>query len=368
MGKKDHNFISLNKTADLAISIILFSIAGFSAFLLFTGQASAQNIRQFVSPHAACQFYYGQQGFTIVRDLEHDCLARNGNSQTGFVYTHYFDSGENFCIEVTSTQGRVFGPQCVSIASTGRIQQQQQQNNNSKTPKIIAPPAFQIRELQYDTLPSGKPVKSDDNERIEITMPDGSLIQLDANATFTPVSDHEVQSVFGRYRYLWTPFHDGMCIVGQNLVRQPCRKVKTRDAVLGDKGTEFLVETTKSGTTVTVLAGTVIATDLGGKKTIEISAGNSAFIKHGGLPEEPKAFDSSKLDRWWEKKTAQQISDASTKNLIKIIEIVFGIVIFILLFVLFVKIIVFIIRKIIGRKKPLPQAATQEKKEENKPS
>jgi hypothetical protein len=316
---------------------IVFAIAVLPMFFLFASRVNAQNIRDFVSPHIACQFYYNQQGFKVTRDLEHDCVVQNGDSQTGFVYTHYYDSGNDFCLEVTSSFGRIFGPQCMPISQTGRAQQQQQENPD----KIVTPPSFQIKELQYDTLPTGKQIQAGDNERIEITMPDGSLIQLDANATFTPVSDYEVQSVFGRYRYMWKPFHDGNCIVGQNLVRQACRKVTTRDAVLGVRGTEFLVETDESGTSVTVLEGLLGVADLAGKKTVEVAGGQSTYIKHGGLPEEPKSFDPAEIDRWWEKKTPEQIG-------IIFIEIVVGFVVFI--------IIVSSISRIFGKKKPVVPA------------
>lgn len=278
---------------------------------------------------------------------------RNGDSRTGFLYTHFFDSGSNFCLEITSSQGRIVAPQCVPISQTGRAEQQRQQEQQQNTPpKIVTPPAFQIRELQYDTLPTGRKIQAGENERIEITMPDGSLIQLDANATFTPVSDHEVQSVFGRYRYLWRPFHDGMCIVGQNLVRQPCRKIRTPDGFLGDMGTEFLVASDKSGTTVTVLDGVVIATDLAGKKTVEVKAGQSTFIKHEGLPEDPKPYDPAKIDRWWEKKTSEQIS-----------QTVIGIIAIVTAFVIVFSFLFLIIKKIFRRKKPAAAAAPAAKGE-----
>lgn len=349
--------IKLGRTAGSTAAAAIFATAALLAGFLFAGHASAQNIRQFAAPHFACQFYRGQQGFTIVRDLEHDCLARNGDSRTGFLYTHYFDSGNDFCVEVTSSQGRIVAPQCVPISQTGRGEQQRQQERvENKPAKIITPPAFHIRELQYDTLPTGKPIQSGDNERIEIEMPDGSLVQLDANATFTPVSDHEVQSVFGRYRYLWQPFHDGKCIVGQNLVRQECRKVRTRDAILGDKGTEFLVDTNKSGTTVTVLDGVVAATDLAGKKTVEVAAGQSTFIKHGGLPEDPKAYDPAKIERWWEKKTAEQNLTYFLKMAGIILGAIILIVILIKTFAAIIRLVFALIRKIFPRKKPVHAA------------
>jgi hypothetical protein len=290
-------------------------------FFLIAGQASAQSIRDYPSPLEACKFFLSQGGFTITRNLEHDCTVRNG-SNNAFIYTHFYDTGSNFCLEITSSIGRIYGPECMPISQTGRAQQQQQENPT----KIVTPPSFQIKELQYDTLPSGKPIKSGDNEMIEITMPDGSLIQLDANATFTPVSDHEVQSVFGRYRYMWKPFHDGKCIVGQNLARQECRKVKTRDAILGITGTEFLVDSDEAGTEVTVLEGSLSVADLNVKKTVEVTGGQSTYIKHGGLPTDPKAFDSAGIDRWWEKKTSSQVA-------LDYVGIYFGIIIILIIIV-----------------------------------
>jgi len=339
--------IKIGQAAGLAVVVVVFAIAALAAVFLFASHANAQDFSQYGMPREVCKAYRSAQGYSIVRDTTNDCLVRSGsNDNVGFAYVHAYNTGNNFCVEMTSSKmGQVIPPQCAPITQANRAAQQQgQQQNTSK--KIVTPPSFQIKELQYDTLPHGKPIKTGDNERIELEMPDGSLIQIDANATFTPVSDHEVQSVFGRYRYMWQPFHDGKCIVGQNLVRQECRKVKTSDAILGDKGTEFLVDSDKKGTTVTVLDGIVIATDLGGKKTVEVAAGQSTFIKKGGLPEDPKSYDPDKIDHWWEKKTSKQSSQ-------DFLGVMFVATIFVVSFL----ILVAIIKKIFQKKKPVPAIA-----------
>ena len=46
--------------------------------------------------------------------------------------------------------------------------------------------------------------------------------------------------------------------------------------------------------------------DLSGKKTVEVPGGQFTYIKRGGLPDDPKAFDSAKIDRWWNKRTLEQ--------------------------------------------------------------
>jgi hypothetical protein len=296
------------------------------------------------SPLDTCKFYLSNfRGLVtaVEYNTENNCTLQVGDNNAGFgnIHAYYSRDGRNFCID---TSGKYFNhinieTSCMPITQRGEVEQPNNQQNN--TPKIATPPSFQITELQYDTLPHGKKIQAGDNERIELTMPDGSLIQLDANATFTPVSDYEVQSVFGRYRYLWQPFHDGQCIVGQNLVRQNCRKVTTRDAILGVTGTEFLVDTDEAGTTVTVLDGSLSVADLNVKKTIEVTGGQSTYIKHGGLPSDPKPFDSTQINRWWEKKTTEQINQESKDMMIGAYAIAIVVIIIILIFIKIKKII-----------------------------
>lgn len=286
-------------------SVLLKAVMVFLAVFLFTSRVSAESLYNgaaATSPRAMCQSYINLSIGSIERNTENDCLIRVGDNNAGFGYVHayYTKTPAEFCIASSGPYFPKPETNCWPISSAGKTPPQ------GDSGKLVTPPSFQIKELQYDTLPTGKQITAGDKERIEITMPDGSLIQLDANATFTPVSDHEVQSVFGRYRYLWQPFHDGKCIVGQNLVRQNCRKVITRDAIIGDRDTEFLVETDQSGTTVTVLEGLLGVADLGGKKTVEVAGGQFTYIKHNGLPDDSQSFDPAKIDRWWEKKTMEQ--------------------------------------------------------------
>lgn len=307
--------VAIGKTAGLVATIIVFAVMMFLIVFLFAMRASAQDFSRFSVPSAVCQEYRSQAGYSIENDTTNDCSVKTGDNQTGFVRIHAYNANGTFCVTMTSSKmGQIMAPYCIPIP-----QQQQQQD---VSPKLVTPPSFQIRELQYDTLPHGKLIQSGDNEMIELTMPDGSKIQIGANSTFTPVSDDEVQSVFGRYRYMWQPFHDGQCIVGQNLVRQACRKVKTRDAILGSRGTEFLVDTDEAGTNVTVIEGTLGVTDLDGKKTVEVAGGQSVYIKHGGLPADPETFDPAKIDRWWEKKTSEQTSQQANEGMV--IMIIFG--------------------------------------------
>lgn len=288
--------------------LYISGIAVLAGFLL-AGQALAQ----LTTPREACVYYKAAYPTgKVEQNVESSCLIRVGDSNTGFGYIHAHYVGDKFCLD---SSGLYFGrADYFSSSCSPRLHPEQPVPQPAASKPTLAP-AFKLRELQYDHLPSGKPVASENNERIEITMPDGSRVQLDANSTFTPVSDHEVQSVFGRYRYMWQPFKNGMCIVGQNLARQECRKVKTRDAILGITGTEFLVDTDKSGTTVSVLEGSLSAADLNFKKTVEVAAGQFTYIKHGGLPSDPAPYNPEKIQPWWLKTSAEQ----ATRNILKLI-------------------------------------------------
>jgi hypothetical protein len=284
----------------------IFVLAGF----LLAGQVLAQ----LTSPREACVYYKAAYPTGhIERNIDNSCLIRVGDSNTGFGYIHAHYVGDKFCLD---SSGLFFGrADYFSSSCSPKLHPEQQLQQPAAPSQVPAAPAFKIRELQYDHLPSGKPITSEGNELIEITMPDGSRIQLDANSTFTPVSDHEVQSVFGRYRYMWQPFKNGKCIVGQNLVRQECRKVKTRDAILGITGTEFLVDTDKSGTTVSVLEGSLSVADLNVKKTVEVAAGQFTYIKHGGLPSDPAPYDPEKIEPWW----LQTNTERAVRNVMSLI-------------------------------------------------
>ena len=317
------------------IAIFIFAVTVFSVVFLSASRAGAQS-PAFGSPRSACQYYINSH-LAIVSSIdsntENDCLIKVGNNNTGFGYMHfyYLINSNQYCEAYSGAYFPTPSTKCMP-----RTQPVTTPQSPNTSPKLVTSPSFHIKDLQYDTLPSGKPIKSGDDERIEITMPDGSTIELDANATFTPVSDHEVQSVFGRYRYMWQPFHGGKCIVGQDLVRQNCRKVITRDGIIGDRDTEFLVETDKSGTTVTVLRGLLGVVDLGGKKTVEVRGGQFTYIKHGGLPADPKPYDPAKIDRWWEKMPLEKIS-------VIIAFTITG-------FIIFVAILLAIRRKLLGEK------------------
>jgi len=197
-------------------------------------------------------------------------------------------------------------------------------------PEFVVPENFRLTELAYRNLTVGKQFQSGDHERIALKMPDGSILQMDMNSTVIPVSDYEVKSDIGRYRFDYKTAGGGGCgPIGQSPT-WACRQVDARDATLRVKGTEFAVDTDTYGTNITVMKGVLSVSDARGYKTVDVIGGKYTYIKNGGLPSDPQSFDSSQIDFWWKEKTAEEI---------KRIAIIKYVVIFFVLFLptLFIK-------------------------------
>lgn len=78
-------------------------------------------------------------------------------------------------------------------------------------------------------------------------------------------------------------------------------KVRTPTAVIGPRGTEFLVfEDEKTGTELIVLEGSVELKGTKGEKSIIINAGYRGTATKDGRLSDPGKIDLSKIERWWE--------------------------------------------------------------------
>jgi hypothetical protein len=166
--------------------------------------------------------------------------------------------------------------------------------------ELVVPGNFQLTELAYRSLTVGKQFQSGGQERVALEMPDGSLLQMDMNSAITPVSDYEVKSDLGRYRFDYKNAGGGGCgPIGQSPT-WACRQVDAKDATLRVKGTEFLVDSDKYGTTITVIQGVLSVSDPKGYKTVDVITGKYTYIKNGGQPTDPQSCVYTPGDYWWE--------------------------------------------------------------------
>lgn len=206
------------------------------------------------------------------------------------------------------------------------------QSEKTDKPELIPD---KLTKLAYEGLVLGQQVRSGIREHVAIVMPDGSVMYMDKRSILTPVSEFEVKTEEGRFRFDYQPATGGDCGPIGESPTWACRQVNTPNGTIRIKGTEFTVENDSSGTVIAVIKGTVLVSDAEGKKEIEINEGQFAFLKNGILSEDPQSFEPDQLDRWWEeKKDAKQ---GGEKNIVAIMLIIFGIVAFILLAVVLIK-------------------------------
>lgn len=194
-----------------------------------------------------------------------------------------------------------------------------------------------LTKLAYEGLTFGQQVRSGIRERVAIVKPDGSIMYMDKNSILTPVSEFEVKTDTGRFRFDYQPATGGGCGPIGESPTWACRQVNTPNGTIRIKGTEFTVENDSSGTSIAVIEGTVLVSDTEGKKEVEINKGQFAFLKNGILSGDPQSFEPDQLDRWWEEEDAKQ---GDKKNIVTIMLIIFGVVALILLVVIIIKKIV----------------------------
>ena len=167
-------------------------------------------------------------------------------------------------------------------------------------------------EINYQDLIYGDKgqIKSKIHDRISILMKDGSTVEMDQYSSLTPNSEYELTTNIGKFKFNYERFlgPNSFCAFGA-LLSESCRQVNTPNGTIRIKGTEFTVENSSSGTNIAVIEGTVLVSDAKNKKEIEINEGQFAFLKDGSLLEDPRSFEPSQLDSWWEEEGAELIDE-----------------------------------------------------------
>ncbi len=88
-------------------------------------------------------------------------------------------------------------------------------------------------------------------------------------------------------------------IMGEIEISGPT-KVRSPQAVLATRGTQFITKV-KDGTTIlTVLDGEVEFSDINKKKTVIVKKNQKSMCETNGLPTEPETIDIEQILKWWE--------------------------------------------------------------------
>ncbi len=87
-------------------------------------------------------------------------------------------------------------------------------------------------------------------------------------------------------------------------------RVRTPQAVLAARGTQFITKVKDNTTILTVLDGEVEFSDINKKKTVIVKKNHKSICKRGGLPTEPVLINPAQIQKWWQEKSI----DAAVKK------------------------------------------------------
>lgn len=152
-------------------------------------------------------------------------------------------------------------------------------------------------------LQEGEIIETDEHTRKEINHeiedPDGGdpleqfELFLDAQAKIEVIAANQSQCEIEQ-------FHGKLHMKTKNLTPEQL-KIKTPEAVLGVRGTDYESQVDDNGTTtVTVFEGEVEFSDSDKTTTVTVGANQKSVIKPGESPADPEAIDERPLvSRWW---------------------------------------------------------------------
>lgn len=141
------------------------------------------------------------------------------------------------------------------------------------------------------TVQINEPIKTDKFTQREIVVPNIGEVTVNINSECKFKEDKLLEQVLGEI----TTKLDKLREEGYDF------KVRSPQAVIAVRGTQFITKVEKDGTTtLTVLDGEVEFSDKAKKKTVVVKKNQRSICKPGGLPSEPVSIDPNQIPRWWE--------------------------------------------------------------------
>lgn len=152
------------------------------------------------------------------------------------------------------------------------------------------PEKLVVRNLAYgQDVKEGDVIIGEKGVRTVINIPGGSIIDVREGGQIKFTSESSLEAIKGFFKFVIKKIEKGKTFT-----------VRANVAVAAIRGTEFLIESDKSKTIFTVLSGTLEVSDLGAKKTVEVSEGNRVVVEKNNFPSDPKPFNPDSIDRWYE--------------------------------------------------------------------
>ncbi|MBI2405638.1 FecR domain-containing protein [Candidatus Microgenomates bacterium] len=291
------------------IPFILTIILGILPLLFFAFAFDAHAESTSETPRQLCDDARRDGSYTILEDTQDRCVY----VLPGVIKHEHFYQGNQLCYRGTGFKDAL----TFSLDADGEVTTEcfdrvylpaptQEVVKQPSSKPTTAPEKSEVQETEAKVLIFGTDVKAGDTinaegkSKIVIFMPDGGKIDLKEGAKMRFYSEDEIEAQSGIFRFLINQLTGGKV-----------KKVRTGDMAVSIRGTEFLVEVGKNSTAVKVIDGTVEASSVDGKGTVQVAEGQETKTVKGGLPAKPKVFDLKTLDRWWEGLPNEAPSDDS---------------------------------------------------------
>ncbi len=138
------------------------------------------------------------------------------------------------------------------------------------TPPVLGP---------GDTLRTGK------DGRADILLDEGGLLSLDSGSALILTEKGGEALIYGEIQ----------CRIRRKF------EIRTPSCAVAVRGTEFVLrEVPGKPTAVVVIDGTVAFSDIKGKKTVLVGAGQQSYLLPDGTPAEPTKANLQEMKKWWE--------------------------------------------------------------------
>jgi hypothetical protein len=150
------------------------------------------------------------------------------------------------------------------------------------------------RMTENSTLKPGASISTDANSAIVLQFSTGEKVEVGPNSSFTFEPDTREPTL---RQGLLRLVHECLSVNGNCLRRVP--RVHTLGAVLAVRGTDFLVETSASGTTISVYHGSVEVTGMATGAPVLLRDAERVQVDSQGKIGTPISIPSATAPNWW---------------------------------------------------------------------
>lgn len=274
--------------------LILAIILGILPFLLLAFAFAAHAESTSETPKQLCDDARRDGSYTILEDTQDKCTYVS----PGVIKIEHFYQGNKLCLRTTGFKDTL----TLSLDADGEITTEcfDRTREVAKQPSLKPTTAPEAKILVFGTdVKAGDTVTAEGKSKAVVFLSEGGRVDLKEGAKIKFHSEDEIETISGVFKFLI------------KRIRGNPKIIRSGDAVIAVRGTEFLVEVGNNGTKVKVIEGAVEVSNTQSKGTVQVATGQETKTVKGGLPTKPKTFDPKTLENWWEGLPKEAPSDSS---------------------------------------------------------